>query len=112
MRILREKRLNHELMNGVDIFELRSKLYQDKDWFEDNDRLLQAIDVYKDIKIVEKWNQMKDENGSCNGLTDKEYNSIKVSKMKNRTRRVHSKGNLWKHNDKQRIKRTIKHWWE
>ena len=76
---------------------------------------IKELKEWKELKKkqnVEKWNQMKDENGSCNGLTDKEYNSIKVSKMKNRTRRVHSKGNLWKHNDKQRIKRTIKHWWE
>ena len=55
MRILREKRLNHELMNGVDIFVLRDKLYQDKDLMLDSDRLLQAIDIQKDINILEEW---------------------------------------------------------
>ena len=55
MRILREKRLNHELMNGVDIFVLRDKLYQDMYLMEDNDRLLQAIDIKKDINIIEEW---------------------------------------------------------
>ena len=55
MRILREKRLNHELMNGVTLSQLRDKLYQEMNMFEDNDRLLQAIDVKKDIKIVEEW---------------------------------------------------------
>ena len=55
MRVLREKRLNHELMNGVDIFVLRDKLYQDKDLMLDSDRLLQAIDIQKDINILEEW---------------------------------------------------------
>ena len=55
MRILREKRLNHELMNGVDIFELRDKLYNEMYLYEDNDRLLQAIDTKKDINIIEEW---------------------------------------------------------
>ena len=55
MRILREKRLNHELRNGVTLSQLRDKLYQEMEMFEDNDRLLQAIDVKKDIKIVEEW---------------------------------------------------------
>ncbi len=55
MRILREKRLKQELMNGADIFELRDKLYQEKEWMLDNDRLVQAIDINKDIKIVEEW---------------------------------------------------------
>ncbi len=55
MRILREKRLNHELRNGVTLAQLKDKLYQDWDWFYDNDRLVQAFDVRKDIKIVEEW---------------------------------------------------------
>ena len=55
MRILREKRLNQELINGVTLTELRSKLYDEMYILQDNDRLLQAIGVNKDIKIVEEW---------------------------------------------------------
>jgi hypothetical protein len=55
MRILREKRLNHELMNGVTLTQLRDKLFQDKELLLDNDRLLQAIDVQKDLNIVQEW---------------------------------------------------------
>ena len=43
MRILREKRLNQELINGVSLTELRDKLYDEMDILQDNDRLLQAI---------------------------------------------------------------------
>ena len=59
MRILREKRLNHELMNGVTLTQLRNKLYQDKELLMDNDRMLQAIDTQKDINIVEEWIQIE-----------------------------------------------------
>jgi len=55
MRILREKRLNQELINGVSLTELRYKLYDEMYILQDNDRLLQAIGVNKDIKIVEEW---------------------------------------------------------
>ena len=55
MRILREKRLNQELMNGVTLTKLRNKLFQDKELLMDNDRLLQAIDVQKDLNIVQEW---------------------------------------------------------
>ena len=55
MRILREKRLNQELMNGVTLTQLRDKLFQDKEFLMDNDRLLQAIDVQKDLDIVQEW---------------------------------------------------------
>lgn len=55
MRILREKRLNHELMNGVTLTQLRDKLFQDKELLMDNDRLLQAIEVQKDLNIVNEW---------------------------------------------------------
>ena len=34
MRILREKRLNHELRNGVTLTELRDKLYNEMDFFK------------------------------------------------------------------------------
>ena len=36
MRILREKRLNQELMNGVTLTQLRDKLFQDKEFLMDN----------------------------------------------------------------------------
>jgi len=55
MRILREKRLNQELMNGVTLTQLKNKLYNELDFLYDNDRLLQAIDCKKDINIVEEW---------------------------------------------------------
>ena len=55
MRILREKRLNHELMNGVTLTQLRDKLRNEIDFLEDNDRLLQAIDANKDLNIVNEW---------------------------------------------------------
>ena len=62
MRILREKRLNQELINGVSLTELRSKLYDEMDFLQDNDRLLQAIGVNKDIKIVEEWIELDKNN--------------------------------------------------
>ena len=55
MRILREKRLNQELMNGVTLTQLRDKLFQEKELLMDNDRLLQAIDAQKDLNIVNEW---------------------------------------------------------
>ena len=55
MRILREKRLNQELINGVTLTQLRAKLYNEVDFLEDNDRILQAIDAKKDLSIVEEW---------------------------------------------------------
>ena len=62
MRILREKRLNQELRNGVTLTELRDKLYDEMDILQDNDRLLQAIGVNKDIKIVEEWIELENNN--------------------------------------------------
>ena len=55
MRVLREKRLNHELRNGVTLIQLRDKLIQEIEVLENNDRLLQAIDANKDLKIVQEW---------------------------------------------------------
>ena len=55
MRILREKRLNQELINGVTLTQLKNKLYNEVDFLEDNDRILQAIDAKKDLSIVEEW---------------------------------------------------------
>ena len=55
MKVLRQKRLNQELMNGVTLTQLRNKLMQDIEILQDNDRLLQAIDVNKDLKIVNEW---------------------------------------------------------
>lgn len=62
MRILREKRLNQELINGVTLTELKDKLYNEMDILQDNDRLLQAMDAYKDIKIVEEWIGLENNN--------------------------------------------------
>ena len=55
MRILREKRLNHELMNGVSLQELYEYHFNLKEQLLDNDRLLQSIDVQKDIDILLEW---------------------------------------------------------
>ena len=33
-------------------------------------------------------------------------------KIKNTTRRVYSKGNLWKHNDLSNVKADMKPWWK
>ena len=55
MRILREKRLNQELINGVTLTQLRDKLRNEIDFLEDNDRLCQAIDANKDLNIVNEW---------------------------------------------------------
>ena len=54
-----------------------------------------------------KWNLMKQEDGSCEGLTQKEYNSIKTGQKSSTTRRVHSKGNLWNHNNLPGVKANI-----
>jgi hypothetical protein len=62
MRILREKRLNQELINGVTLTELRDKLYDEMSILQDNDRLLQAMGAYKDIKIVEEWIELENNN--------------------------------------------------
>ena len=42
-------------MNGVTLAQLRNKLYNEVDFLEDNDRVLQAIDARKDLRIVEEW---------------------------------------------------------
>ena len=55
MTVLRKKRLNHELRAGVSLQQLRDKLIYDQEVYLDNDRLLQAIDIQKDIKIVDEW---------------------------------------------------------
>lgn len=55
MRILREKRLNQELINGVTLTQLRDKLRNEIDFLQDNDRLCQAIDANKDLSIVNEW---------------------------------------------------------
>ena len=59
MKVLRQKRLNQELMNGVTLTQLRNKLMQDIEVLQDNDRLLQAIDVNKDLKIVNEWIELE-----------------------------------------------------
>ena len=41
------------------------------------------------------WNKQKSIIGDCTGLTDQEYNQAINETIKNTTRRVHSKGNLW-----------------
>ena len=62
MRILREKRLNHELMNGVSLQELYEYNVNLREQLLDNDRLLQSIDVQKDINILLEWIELDKNN--------------------------------------------------
>lgn len=64
MKTLREKRLQKEvqervLMNDGDVLlslqQVKAHLYKEWDLYYDNDRLTQAFDVQKDMKIVDKW---------------------------------------------------------
>ena len=64
MKTLREKRLQKEvqervLMNDGDVLfslqQVKAQLYKEWDFLYDNDRLVQAFDAQKDMKIVDKW---------------------------------------------------------
>ena len=64
MNTLREKRLQKEvqervIMNDGDVLfslqQVKAQLYKEWDLYYDNDRLTQAFDVQKDMKIVDKW---------------------------------------------------------
>lgn len=64
MKTLREKRLQKEvqervLMNDGDVLlslqQVKAQLYKEWDILYDNDRLVQAFDVQKDMKVVDKW---------------------------------------------------------
>jgi hypothetical protein len=64
MKTLRERRLTREvqervLMNDGDVLfslqQVKAHLYKEWDLYYDNDRLTQAFDVQKDMKIVDKW---------------------------------------------------------
>jgi hypothetical protein len=64
MKTLRERRLTREvqervLMNDGDVLfslqQVKDHLYKEWDLYYDNDRLTQAFDVQKDMKIVDKW---------------------------------------------------------
>jgi hypothetical protein len=56
------------------------------------------LDNNKRIKIA-KWNKEREGN-HCGPFTDKEFKqSMVVENMKSRTRRTHSRGNLWRFKD-------------
>ena len=68
MKTLQELRLRKEvqervLMNDGDVLlslqEVKANLYKEWDWYYDNDRLVQAFDVQKDMKIVDKWIELE-----------------------------------------------------
>ena len=68
MNTLREKRLQKEvqervIMNDGDVLfslqQVKTQLYQEWDLYYDNDRLTQAFDVQKDMKIVDKWIELE-----------------------------------------------------
>ena len=64
MKTLRELRLKKEVQERVimnegnlklsfqDVYE---NLFNEREFLMDNDRLLQAIDVQKDIKVIQNW---------------------------------------------------------
>ena len=68
MNTLREKRLQKEvqervIMHDGDVLfslqQVKAQLYKEWDLYYDNDRLTQAFDVQKDMKIVDKWIELE-----------------------------------------------------
>ena len=60
--------------------------------------LKQYIAEQKRIKVIQ-WNKERQGN-HCQGFTQKEFEqSMEVDRIKSRTRRTHSKGNLWVFNN-------------
>ena len=68
MNTFREKRLQKEvqervIMNDGDVLfslqQVKAQLYKEWDLYYDNDRLTQAFDVQKDMKIVDKWIELE-----------------------------------------------------
>jgi hypothetical protein len=56
------------------------------------------LDNKKRIKIA-KWNKEREGN-YCEPFTDKEFKeSMTIEHIKSRTRRTHSRGNLWRFKD-------------
>ena len=71
MKELRKKRLTKEvqervLLNDGDVLfslqQVKHHLYKEWDYYYDNDRLVQAFDVQKDMKIVDKWINLENNN--------------------------------------------------
>ena len=63
--------------------------------------LKQYMAEQKRIKVIQ-WNKERQGN-HCQGFTQKEFEqSMEVDRIKSRTRRTHSKGNLWVFNDTKR----------
>jgi len=71
MKTLQELRLIKEvqervILNGGDVLmslqQVNNHLYKEMDILQDNDRLLQAIGVNKDIKIIEEWIELENNN--------------------------------------------------
>ena len=60
--------------------------------------LKQYMAEQKRIKVIQ-WNKERQGN-HCQGFTQKEFEqSMEVDRIKSRTRRTHSKGNLWVFNN-------------
>tara|TARA_R100001198_G_scaffold84245_1_gene58048 strand:- start:2005 stop:2268 length:264 start_codon:yes stop_codon:yes gene_type:complete len=64
MKNLNEIRLKKEvqervLMNNGDVLfslqQVKAQLYKEWDYLYDNDRLVQAFDCQRDMKVVDKW---------------------------------------------------------
>ena len=63
--------------------------------------LKQYMAEQKRIKVIQ-WNKERQGN-HCQGFTQKEFEqSMEVDRIKSRTRRTHSKGNLWVFNNTKR----------
>jgi len=82
MKTLQELRLIKEvqervLLNGGDVLmslqQVNDHLYKEMDFLQDNDRLLQAIGVYKDIKIVEEWIELENNNYVLENFYERDY---------------------------------------
>ena len=75
MKTLREIRLRKEvqervLMNDGDVLfslqQVRAQLYKEWDFLYDNDRLVQAFDCNKDLKVVDKWIELEKNTSQTN----------------------------------------------
>lgn len=82
MKTLQELRLIKEvqervLLNDGDVLmslqQVNDHLYKEMDFLQDNDRLLQAIGVNKDIKIIEEWIELENNNYVLEDFYERDY---------------------------------------
>ena len=73
-----------------------------------NMKELIAYKAQKKKENAAKWNTMKQEDGECKGLTQVEYNNLTHKQKSSTTRRTHSRGNLWNHQNLANVKADMK----